>query len=114
MSLPKPNSQATVVITGASSGIGTELAKGLARRGYPLLLVARRKERMDELADELRGQYSVGVEVQPLDLSDAGSREKLAQRLRTSRSPVCATAPGSAPAGYFRRCRSSGKARRSC
>jgi short-subunit dehydrogenase len=53
MSLPKPDSQATIVITGASSGIGTELAKGLARRGYPLLLVARRKERMDELAGEL-------------------------------------------------------------
>jgi short-subunit dehydrogenase len=78
MSLPKPTNQATVAITGASSGIGTELARGVARRGYPLLLVARRKERMDKLADELRDQYSVGVDVQPLDLSDAGSRTQLA------------------------------------
>jgi hypothetical protein len=83
MSLPKPTNQAPVVITGASSGIGTELARGLARRGYPLLLVARRKERMDELAAELRAQYSVDVEVQALDLSDTGSREELATRLRT-------------------------------
>jgi short-subunit dehydrogenase len=71
MSLPKPTNQEAVVITGASSGIGTELARGLARRGYPLVLVARRQERLDELADELRTQYSVGADVFPLDLSDA-------------------------------------------
>ncbi|MDT5345630.1 MAG: uncharacterized protein QOE52_4814, partial [Mycobacterium sp.] len=53
MSLPKPTNQAPVVITGASSGIGTELARGLARRGYPLVLVARRQERLDEIADDL-------------------------------------------------------------
>ena len=34
MSLPEPNSDATVVVTGASSGIGTQIARGLARRGY--------------------------------------------------------------------------------
>ena len=68
MSLPKPTNQEAVVITGASSGIGTELARGLARRGYPLVLVARRKERLDELADELRTQYSVAADVFPLDL----------------------------------------------
>src|SRR5271165_4608180 len=70
MSLPKPTNQAAVVITGASSGIGTELARGLARRGYPLVLVARRRERLDDISDDLRTQYSVGVDVQPLDLSD--------------------------------------------
>src|SRR6516225_11903225 len=82
MSLPKPNSQTTVVITGASSGIGTELARGLARRGYPLLLVARRRERLDELANEVGSEYSVAVEVLPLDLSDSRARAKLAVRLR--------------------------------
>ena len=81
MSLPKPTNQAPVVITGASSGIGTELARGLARRGFPLVLVARRRERLDDLAGELGNDYSVGVDVMPLDLSDAGSREKLAERL---------------------------------
>lgn len=81
MSLPEPGDQATVVITGASSGIGTELARGLAGRGYPLVLVARRRDRLDELAGELDSQHGVGVEVMPLDLADPGSRTQLADRL---------------------------------
>jgi uncharacterized protein len=101
MSLPKPTNQAPVVITGASSGIGTELARGLARRGYPLLLVARRKERMDELAEELRAQYSVDVEVQALDLSDAGSREQLATRLRTESVAGLCNSAGFGTSGVF-------------
>lgn len=86
MSLPQPHRQATVVITGASSGIGTELAKGLARRGFPLMLVARRRERLDDLAGKLRESAQVDVEVLPLDLSDAQSRAKLAERL--SNDPI--------------------------
>lgn len=101
MSLPKPTNQAPVVITGASSGIGTELARGLARRGYPLLLVARRKERMDELAEELQAQYSVEVEVQALDLSDAGAREQLASRLRTEPVAGLCNSAGFGTSGIF-------------
>ena len=83
MSLPKPNNQTTVVITGASSGIGSELVRGLARRGFPLLLVARRRERLDDLANEVGEGYSVGVEVMPLDLScRRGPVSELADRLR--------------------------------
>jgi short-subunit dehydrogenase len=82
MSLPKPDTETTVVITGASSGIGAELARGLARRGFPLLLVARRRERLEELANEVGEEYSVAVEVIPLDLSDSKARVKLANRLR--------------------------------
>ncbi|MBV8863616.1 MAG: SDR family oxidoreductase [Mycobacterium sp.] len=101
MSLPKPTNQATVVITGASSGIGTELARGLARRGYPLVLVARRRERLDELASELGDEYSVGVDVMPLDLSEAGSREELAERLRSEPIAGLCNSAGFGTSGVF-------------
>lgn len=101
MSLPKPSNQSTVVVTGASSGIGTELARGLARRGYPLALVARRRERLDELAGELRTQYSVGVDVTPLDLADAGSREELAERLRSEPIAGLCNSAGFGSSGVF-------------
>ena len=101
MSLPKPTNQEAVVITGASSGIGTELARGLARRGYPLVLVARRQERLDELADELRTQYSVGADVFPLDLSDAGARQQLAKRLRSEPIAGLCNSAGFGTSGVF-------------
>jgi uncharacterized protein len=101
MSLPKPNSQTTVVITGASSGIGTELARGLARRGFPLLLVARRRERLDELANDVGKEYSVGVEVMPLDLSVAASRRKLADRLHKEPIAGLCNSAGFGTSGVF-------------
>ncbi|MBY0442481.1 MAG: SDR family oxidoreductase [Mycobacteriaceae bacterium] len=83
MSLPKPGPDATVVVTGASSGIGTELARGLAARGYPLVLVARRRERLDQLADELTTKHCVAAEVLPLDLADASARAQLVDQIRS-------------------------------
>ena len=101
MSLPKPSNQASVVVTGASSGIGTELARGLARRGYPLVLVARRRERLDDLAGELRTRYSVGVDVMPLDLADGGSRQQLAGRLRSEPIAGLCNSAGFGTSGVF-------------
>lgn len=101
MSLPKPDIQTTVVITGASSGIGAELARGLARRGFPLLLVARRRERLDELANEVGQEYSVGVEVLPLDLGDGKSRAKLASRLRSEPIAGLCNSAGFGTSGVF-------------
>jgi short-subunit dehydrogenase len=101
MSLPKPNNQATVVITGASSGIGTEIARGLARRGYPLLLVARRRDRLDELAGELGGQFSVAVDVLPLDLGDTEDRGQLAERLRNDSIAGLCNSAGFGTSGPF-------------
>jgi uncharacterized protein len=101
MSLPKPNKQTTVVITGASSGIGTELAKGLARRGFPLMLVARRRERLDELAEQVRDSDKVDVEVLPLDLSDTKARAELADRLRTDPIAGLCNSAGFGTSGKF-------------
>jgi hypothetical protein len=101
MSLPKPDIQTTVVITGASSGIGAELARGLARRGFPLLLVARRRERLDDLANQVGEEYSVAVEVLPLDLSDSKARAKLAHRLRSEPIGGLCNSAGFGTSGVF-------------
>src|SRR3954469_10837516 len=50
MSLPAPAPNTTVVVTGASSGIGAELARELSRRGHHVTLVARRRDRLETLA----------------------------------------------------------------
>jgi hypothetical protein len=83
MSLPKPAPESDVVVTGASSGIGTEIAKGLAKRGHNLVLVARRKERMEELAAQLRAEHGVQVTVHARDLGSSGERDALVSDLRT-------------------------------
>lgn len=77
MALPAPAPDSTCIVTGASSGIGSDIARQLARRGHGVTLVARRESRLKELADELQIAHGVRVEVLPADLSDAGSRDEL-------------------------------------
>jgi uncharacterized protein len=73
MPLPPPGPDAHVLVTGASSGIGAAIARALAGRGYPTLLVARREETLRELAAELRGTSGLTSEVHAADLgSDEG------------------------------------------
>ncbi|MFE4456475.1 SDR family NAD(P)-dependent oxidoreductase [Nocardia tengchongensis] len=81
MSLPEPTSGTRAVVTGASSGIGVALAEGLAQHGYSLILVARREDRLRELADRLRARHGVAAEIRAVDLSDRGARGKLCDEL---------------------------------
>ncbi|MGX9672543.1 SDR family NAD(P)-dependent oxidoreductase [Mycobacterium sp. HM-7] len=81
MSLPTPSSGTRAVVTGASSGIGAALANALAWRGYPLILVARREDRLRELADRLMARHSIEVEVRAADLSDGDARDRLCDEL---------------------------------
>jgi uncharacterized protein len=71
----------TALITGASSGIGLELARLFARDGHDLVLVARSEGRLRELADELK-QGGGATRVLPADLSRPGSVAELEGRLR--------------------------------
>lgn len=89
------------VVTGASSGIGAEFARELARRGYPVLAVARRLERLEELAAEAA---NFGGRIQPLS-ADLISEEGLASVVRhideLGEIELLVNNAGIAPAGDF-------------
>jgi short-subunit dehydrogenase len=70
------------VITGASSGIGAELARVFAARGSSLVLTARRHERLEALGREITAAHRVPVEIMALDLADREAPRDLAEMLR--------------------------------
>ena len=69
-------------ITGASSGIGADFARSLAQRGYDLLLIARRADRLKLLADELSQSHAITAEILPADLAIEADLECVEQRLQ--------------------------------
>jgi short-subunit dehydrogenase len=78
------NKGTTALITGASAGIGRELARLAARDGHNLVLVARRRDRLDGLASELAAAHGVAITVIAADLGDPASPKSIAERLRSA------------------------------
>ena len=76
------NTTPVVLVTGSSTGIGAVYADRFARRGHDLVLVARNAARLAALADRLRGETGVTVDVVPADLTDAQDLARIERRLR--------------------------------
>jgi short-subunit dehydrogenase len=91
-----------VLITGASSGIGAVYADRFARRGHDLVLVARDRVRMEQLADRLRRETGVAVDILQADLTDPRGLAQVEARLRDDhRIGILVNNAGTAPAGGF-------------
>jgi short-subunit dehydrogenase len=77
VALPRPSSETAALVTGASAGIGAEIAKELARRGHAVVLIARRKPQLTALADELTAEFGVRAETISCDLGRPAARGRL-------------------------------------
>jgi short-subunit dehydrogenase len=74
----------TVLITGASSGIGKACAYVYAEKGYQLILAARRIEQLEEIKNEIENRHQVSVNTFGIDLSEINSAEDLYQHVKDS------------------------------
>lgn len=94
---PRSGDPETALVTGASAGIGRELARIFAEHGYDLIVVARRKDELEELADACRREYRVRVHTLPMDLlvPDASKGWLSCWRTRTCVWTCWSTTPGS-------------------
>lgn len=73
----------TALITGASSGIGTEFAKYHASKGGTVIVTARREDALNNLKSEIEAAHGVSVHVYALDLGAAGAADKLYERIKS-------------------------------
>jgi short-subunit dehydrogenase len=103
MTLPKPRVGEVALVTGASAGLGVELADRLAARGHDLVVTARRADLLAEVAQWLTNTYGVAVLPFAADLADAGERAALLDELdrRHLAVAVLVNNAGFATGGHF-------------
>lgn len=93
----------TALITGASAGIGAEFARQMAARGYDLVLTARRRERLEELAEDLALEHGIQTLAVPADLADPAAPASIMSEIENTgrRVDVLVNNAGYAVGGYF-------------
>jgi len=101
LSAEKTDQQLWAWVAGASEGLGLAFADELAKRGYHLLLFARRAEVLNEQAERLRTSYKVKVEVCCLDLSDANLSQELSNWVQPCPPKIAIYNAAFAPVGDF-------------
>ena len=84
MANPRP----LALVTGASAGIGAAYARKLAENGYDLVLVARRRERLEDLSTELATKHAVRAEVFPADLTCDADLKAVEDRIERAENLV--------------------------
>src|SRR5687767_1490492 len=77
MALPEPNDSSTALVTGASSGIGEEIASQLAARRHGVTRVARREDRIKAIAEELYDSHGIRAEYLAADLGPEAGRDAM-------------------------------------
>lgn len=90
-----------MLVTGSSSGIGEAIAKQAAKEKYDLVIVARRKDKLNQLKTELENKYAIQVEVIEADLTDQTDIKKVTDRLKQSDIDVLVNNAGFGSSGPF-------------
>jgi len=98
------------LITGASAGIGATFARALAARGYDLILVARRKDRLEALADEIKKHHGGRAEALPADLTSDTDLLRIEERIAASDLDLLVNNAGFGVIGRFWEADVSGQA----
>jgi short-subunit dehydrogenase len=101
MGLPQPEQGSTALVTGASSGIGVELARELAGRGHDVTLAARREDRLRSVAADIERDFNVRADIVAADISTDEGRAALINALADKNVEILINNAGYGSAGRF-------------